>query len=296
MSETLFDYTQRFQRRVILDSPLDRFVWDKFNFGTSYNEPFGQINLKNTSSQPYVYAQSTKPIRIIELEFSTMIYTGGEPNNCPKNINFNALMAFYVKHGCHSSFLFDHPVYGDMVVRFSKPIIMPKKNPGGSGTTQSFSITLVEVINTSFIFQKGENFNGKMPLYCDYFDVEMEYIEDSLAAPLGNNYYMLFKKTKPPMRTLTLSIQGMSYFINAEDDSINITHCSERNMALLEIFYLKHRLTEVFNFEYAGELIPVRFKEPLVISKVASSTGILETIQITLVESPFKTLTEGDIK
>lgn len=291
-----FDYTQKWKRRVVDNPLLRRFIWDYFNFGTTYNEPYGNINLTNNSSDGYVFAQSTKPVRVFELDFPTMIYTGEDENYAPKPINFNLLIKFYLEHGCHKPFIFNHPVYGDTVVRFSKPLVMPKKTVGGSGAIQNFSITLAEIIDTDYIFQRGEDFSGTMPFHCEYYDVEMEYVEDTLVAPLGGNYHMIFKKTRPPLRTLSLSIQGMQYFFNAETDTFNITHFNERNMALLEIFYLKHRLTEVFNFEYGGEVIPVRFKEPLTISKVSTNTGVLDTIQITLIEAPYQQLKEEDIK
>lgn len=295
MATKPFNYTQQLKRRVVDNPLLQRFVWDRFNFGTTYNEPYGTVNLTNGSSDGYVFTKSTKPIRVFELDFATMIYDGEGENSAPKAYNFNLLLKFYLAHGCHKSFIFEHPVYGDTVVRFSKPLVMPKKTVGGSGAIQNFSLTLVEVIDTDYIFQKGEDFSGDLPLHCQYFDVEMEYVEDTLVAPLGGNYHMIFKKTRPPLRTLSLTVQGMQYFINTENDSIDITHYTERNMALLEIFYIKHRLTEVFNFEYGGEVIPVRFKEPLNISKVASNTGVLDTIQLTLIEAPYQSLQEGDL-
>lgn len=295
MATKQFNYSQQLKRRVVDNPLLQRFIWDRFNFGTTYNEPFGNINLTNNSSEGYVFAKSTKPIRVFELEFLTMLYNGEGENFAPKPINFNLLLNFYLAHGCHKAFIFNHPVYGDLVVRFSKPLVMPKKTVGGSGAVQNFSVSLVEVIDTDYIFQKGEDFSGELPFHCGYFDVEMEYVEDTLVAPLGGNYQMIFKKTRPALRTLSLTIQGMQYFVNTENDSIDITHFTERNMALLEIFYLKHRLTEVFNFEYGGEVIPVRFKEPLSISKVATNTGVLDTIQLTLVEAPYQALKEEDL-
>ena len=296
MDKLGFNYSQRFQPRVINDSGLERFIWDKFNFGTSYNEPFVQASLKNKGNQGYVFSQSVRPLRSIELEFSIM-YFHPEDNDeiCPSNLDFTKLQKFYLHHGCHQKFVFNHPIYGDMVVRFSKPIVMPKKNIGGSGTVQGFNLTLVEVVDTDYIFQKGENFEGELPLHAAYYDVEIDYVEDTLVAPLGGNYQMTFRKTQRPLRTLKINLEGMQYFFHREDGSLNLSDVGERNMALLEIFYLKHRLTEAFNFEYGGEIIKVRFKEPINISKVSSNTGVLGAIDLLLVETPYHQLEKEDL-
>lgn len=160
MATKPFNYSQQLVRRVVNNPLLKRFVWDRFNFGTSYNEPYGNINLTNSNSDGYVFTRSAKPIRVFELDFLTMIYKGEGENYAPEPINFNQLVKFYLEHGCHKSFIFEHPVYGDTVVRFSKPMVMPKKNAGGSGAVQNFNLTLVEVIDTDYIFKKGEDFSG----------------------------------------------------------------------------------------------------------------------------------------
>ena len=49
-----FDYTQRLQRRVIEDSPLERFIWENFNFGTKYVEPFVHTSSGPSGTQTFV--------------------------------------------------------------------------------------------------------------------------------------------------------------------------------------------------------------------------------------------------
>ena len=63
-------------------------------------------------------------------------------------------------------------------------------------------------------------------------------------------------------------------------------------MLLLELFYLKNRLSTRFIFNYLGEDIPVRFKEPISIPKVEGNTGVLGTVDLILIETPNKPLTE----
>jgi len=133
-----------------------------------------------------------------------------------------------------------------------------------------------------------------LPFPCGFYDVEMEYREDTLVAPLGGNYNMIFKDNKPPLRTIKVSVDGLQYFTTPNDE-LSFSYWPERNAALLEVFYIQNRLKKVFDWEYAGEIIPVRFKEPLTLTKPMANSGILPTIELTLVETPFQQLSKGDI-
>jgi len=60
--------------------------------------------------------------------------------------NAGRLMQFYEDHLSYEPFLYTHPVYGTVTVRFAPdvPLEIPKSQPGGSGMTDSFEVTLVE--------------------------------------------------------------------------------------------------------------------------------------------------------
>lgn len=289
MSVQQFDYAQKFKGRVITDPTLKPFIWDNHNFGTTYREPYGHSTVKNNSSQSYVYAQSPRPMRVFELEFSTLIYAGDEEINCPDELNYSKLLAFYLEHGMHKSFKYPHPVYGDLKVRFSEPLVFPNKN-SNSKTIQGFTVKLVEVIDVNYLFDKNEDLNGDIYFPCGYYDVEMEYREDTLSAPLGGNHYMVFKDNKPPLRTLKVSVSGLRYFLVC--DGIDLSYAPQMNAMLLEIFYVQNRLNKSFYFEYAGELLKVRFKEPLQLTKPMADSGVLPSVVLTLIETPYSQLTE----
>lgn len=286
-----FNYSQKFQRRVISDSPLERFQWDLFSFDTEYNEPFGHASLGQTSSQGFVPDQAVRPIRVFNLDFSGMKIYEENPGNYPLNTNFNYLYDFYLRHGTHKRFIFEHPVYGDLIVRFGKPLSVPKKISNGLGSLQTFQILLIESITTHYMFMESESFEGDLPFHASFFDVEIDTEEDTLVAPLGNNYEMVFKRAKKPLRTFKLSVQGLKYLINS-DGYLDISTNPAQNMMLLELFYLKHRLRDRFIFSYMGEDIPVRFKEPLKIPKVEGNTGVLGSIELMLIETPNKPIYE----
>lgn len=288
-----FDFSQVFRGRVITDPTLARFIWENHNFGTSYREPFVHSTVKSNSSQSYIFSESIKPVRIFELEFSTLFYNGNEETNCPDELNYSKLQAFYLTHGLHKAFIYPHPVYGDLKVRFAKPIVLPKKNPN-SRSIQGFTLTLIEIIDTDFFFDPTENLTGDIDFPCGFYDVEIEYNEDTVAAPLGGSYSMIFRDNKPPIRSIKMSIEGLKYF-TTPCGALTLSYAPQNNAALLEIFYLQKRLKRVFNMEYAGEIIPVRFKEPLNLTKPMANSGVLPTIEIQLIETPFTELSKGDI-
>ena len=287
-----FNYGQTFQRRVISDSPLERFQWDMFAFDTQYNEPFGHVSLGQASSQGFVPDQAMRPIRIFNLDFSGMKIYDENPGNYPLNTNFNYLYDFYLRHGTHKRFVFEHPVYGDLIVRFGKPLSVPKKTPNGLGSLQTFQILLIESITTHYMFSETESFEGELPFHASFYDVEIDTEEDTLVAPLGGNYEMVFKRAKKPLRTFKLSVQGLRYFLKP-DGSLDPSPCPDQNMFLLELFYLKHRLRDRFIFSYMGEDTYVRFKEPISIPKVEGNTGVLGSIELTLIETPNKPIYEA---
>ena len=293
MANNQFDYSQKLKGRVITDPTLKRFIWDKHNFGTKYVEPYVHASVKSNSSQTYLYSQSLKPVRYFELDFQTMIYAGNDVITCPDDLNYAKLQAFYLEHGLHTAFVYPHPIYGDVKVRFAKPIILPKKNPN-SNTIQSLNLSFMEVVDTDYFFDPQENLSGKIPFPCGFYDVEIEYREDTITAPLGGSYSMVFKDNKPQIRTVKVSIEGLQYYKNP-CDCLSFDYATWQNAALLEVFYLQHRLQGVFQLEYAGELLKLRFKEPLVLTKPMPNSGVLPTIELLFIETPFEQFTEDKI-
>jgi hypothetical protein len=59
--------------------------------------------------------------------------------------NFQALRNFYADHKLHKQFDYIHPIYGNLVCRFNKPLIEPKGLPDGLGVVEPFQIELIEV-------------------------------------------------------------------------------------------------------------------------------------------------------
>ena len=108
---------------------------DSFKFGGGYE----------FSAAPQLPVQ-----RRFRLKFPTMAWMrdgGGlisaaiEPE-----LNIKALIDFYERHYTHKAFIYPHPIFGNLTVKFSadQPFEVPPSLPGGSGATESFELMLVE--------------------------------------------------------------------------------------------------------------------------------------------------------
>lgn len=60
-------------------------------------------------------------------------------------INAGKLEAFYNFHKLHKKFIYPHPVYGDMAVKFNRPLVIPKCNHRGGGSIEPFELEFIEV-------------------------------------------------------------------------------------------------------------------------------------------------------
>lgn len=294
-----FNYSQRLSRRVINDSPLERFIWENYNFGTKYVEPFTHASISGEGTQTFIPDRTGKPVRVFSLDFPLLflreeaeLKTSGLYYR--PELDFNSLKNFYIRHKSYRPFILPHPVYGDVVVRFAKTLSLPKKIQGGAGVVQGFTLELQEVVTTDYTFQKGEDYSGDFPFPLEYYDVEIEYPDNTSNIPLGNNYTMSFVSTAKDIRTIKVSCPGLLYCFDSNENLV-LSWCVERNMGVLEIFYLKHRLNKTFVFNYLGEDITVRFKEPLSIPKVEGNTGIISELELTFVETLYEEPELGSI-
>ena len=87
--------------------------------------------------------------RRLKLSFSMLIWYKNDAGEYDATIdvenNALAMDNFYREHRTHKKFLYDHPVFGEMAVKFAAdaPFEMPK-GYGGAGATESFELNLVE--------------------------------------------------------------------------------------------------------------------------------------------------------
>lgn len=289
-----FNYGQKWKQRIITDPKLLRFLWNFHGVTVTYSEPYTAANLTNENTQSFIANQTMKPVRTFELDMVGLKHCEEHPSGLADELNFSKLYAFYEHHGLHKRFIYEHPVYGDVVVRFAKTLSIPKKTPDGLGTIGSFNLTLVEVVTTHYNFDPTEEFEGNFPFPAGFYDVEVDVVEDTKAAPLGGNYEMVFKRSKKPLKTFKLTCSGLRYF--ESQGQLNLSINKEQNMLTLEAFYLKYRLSKAFTFHYLGEDYLVRFKQPIVIPKLYGNRGVFDSTELIFVEAPYEVLDEKSLQ
>lgn len=86
--------------------------------------------------------------RIFTLTFLTLFYFTNEAGevDCERNpqLNAGALEKFYQRHQLHKKFIYPHPVHGNIVVTFNKPLDLPDGVKGGNGALQQFTVEFIE--------------------------------------------------------------------------------------------------------------------------------------------------------
>lgn len=299
---SIWNYNQTLTKRVINDPSMSRFIWGQFNFSTQYIEPYSYVQVN--SDQGLALKTELRPYRSMELSFPIMHLKDNQTEgknwlNAHPELDFGKLRDFYLDKGMHRKFIFQHPVYGDMVVRFAKPISMPKKNIEGTGTVQPFNVSLVEVVTSDYLFFPSENFTADLEFQFDNNDVEIKYPSDAGSLGLGKNYQLTLRDTQPMVRKIIVYLPAMKYYVAAGTDKVTTNtnqECRETNMWLLEMFYMKYRLSKPFTFHYMDEDIQVQFQEPLQIPNLVGNTGLTDAIVLNLIEyihQPEVTITTG---
>lgn len=121
-----------------------------FNFpyhkqSTKYPESGKRMQMGNS------YMSAAEPSgpdqRVFMLDFATMKYflvAGVISPTFKPEINLAALEAFYKEHRLWKTFIYPHPVYGNVNVKFNKPLEIPKGISDGDGAVEAFSVELIE--------------------------------------------------------------------------------------------------------------------------------------------------------
>lgn len=126
---------------------MQLFDFPYHKFRTEYPESGNRVQLGGN----YVFtAPPNGPdLRRITLKFETMKYyldiDGGIDLSPTPQINMAVLEAFYNFHKLHKSFIYPHPVYGNMEVKFFSPLKIPEGITNGGGALGDFEIELVEI-------------------------------------------------------------------------------------------------------------------------------------------------------
>lgn len=114
----------------------------------STDNPESGTRVQFGSSYVFSAPPSSPDQRTITLNFATMKFflTGGVLDDTVEpEINMLRLIKFYQRHKQWKSFLYNHPVHGTLVCKFSTPLKEPKGIPGGTGAVEAFEVQLIEI-------------------------------------------------------------------------------------------------------------------------------------------------------
>lgn len=126
---------------------LDTFNFPYHTFET--DNPTSGVNIQLGGSYMFTTPPTDPDQRIFTLSFPAMKYYVGEDGlpeaGTEPTKNMKTLSDFYRAHLLYKSFLYPHPVYGTLEVKFNKPLKEPKVTDGGMGVVKDITIELVEI-------------------------------------------------------------------------------------------------------------------------------------------------------
>ncbi len=268
---------------VRLDS-LQNIDLTLFTVETEYQEFAANTSFNGS----YAFALSSKvpSVRLFTVKIPVLRYYFDSFGDLDLTVNKDTNMAWvewmYNVHKLQKLFLFTHPVYGDVRVRFREPLKVPKGVKGGQACVEALELQLVEVSNPDplrgFTPQLAE-----IPFDFPYHCVSTDYLPEGVVFPLGGNYAYTVEGDKPEQRKFTLYFKGLRYISDGmnyrTDEDIQL------NMARLEMFYNLHKLDKPFDYNHpVFGIVKVRFDQPLKIPEGVRNSNWVGDLQLTLVE------------
>lgn len=124
-----------------------------FNFpyhtqSTEYPESGTRVQLG--SGYIFTSPPNGPDLRRFNLKFEAMKYFTNELGAIDltqkPEINMAVLENFYKTHKLHKTFIYPHPVYGNVQVKFYSPLKIPEGIVGGNGVLKDFTLELIEII------------------------------------------------------------------------------------------------------------------------------------------------------
>ena len=120
-----------------------------------------------------------------------------------------------------------------------------------------------------------------------HFRIATRYPQSGLRLQLGNSYQWDVETPAPDQRTFLIKIPGMRYFLDS-NGQISKSTLPGLNLAVLEDFYIVHRMAKAFTFSHPvhGSLT-CKFNKPLEIPEgIAGGNGAVPEFEVELIEVP----------
>lgn len=122
------------------------FNYPNHKFSTKYPEG---TRIKLGGGYDYTPEPSAPDQRIFSLKFESMrwfTYANGVVDRVSNaTINLGHLENFYQQNRMHGEFTYPHPVYGNVICKFARPLEIPVGKSSGNGWVEGFEVELVEV-------------------------------------------------------------------------------------------------------------------------------------------------------
>ena len=126
---------------------MDTFDFPYHSFRTKYPETGLRVQFGNN------YTFTTGPeapvVREFRLTFVGMKYYLNDSGEIDLTVNLPTNMAvlekFFQDHLLHETFIYPHPVYGNVYCKFRDPLEIPDILPGSGGVVRDFEISFQEV-------------------------------------------------------------------------------------------------------------------------------------------------------
>ena len=116
--------------------------------------PESSIRVQFGNNFTFTAKPDAPDLRVITLTFPSLKYypptIDGQGNATPDlstnpKINLASLEDFYQTHRLHTTFIYRSPIYGDLKVRFNRPLEIPQGNVNGDGSVNDVKVELIEV-------------------------------------------------------------------------------------------------------------------------------------------------------
>ena len=125
---------------------METFTWKYHTQSTEY--PAGYTAALGNSYQ-YAVEPTSVDQRLFKLGFPVLVYytqADGVTLDLTKDpaTNLGLLEEFYKTHRMWKTFIYPHPVYGNVNARFSSPLKVPPGTVGGNGAVHNLGIELLE--------------------------------------------------------------------------------------------------------------------------------------------------------
>jgi hypothetical protein len=118
-----------------------------FTYSVTYPENSQKINFGR--GYTFVSQPSGKPQRSFKLDLEGMRWQplddGGHDLTTNSRLNLGRLEEFYQNVELWKPFIWQHPIEGPLLVRFSRPLDIPKQIKGGNGVVEMVQVEFIEI-------------------------------------------------------------------------------------------------------------------------------------------------------